>query len=98
MMKPAGIFTASMLLVASCTEMQTGSGASGYMKVVPEGVLEIAAPNQDLTAVKIDPIDGCYVYRHIGPVETTLLPLRAKNGRPICTRPRDPEPTAEAEG
>jgi len=46
----------------------------------------VAAQNQDLTAVKIDPTNGCYVYRYRGPVETTFLPLRAENGRPICTR------------
>jgi hypothetical protein len=30
--------------------------------------------------------DGCYWYRHIGPVETTMLPLLTVEGRPICTQ------------
>jgi hypothetical protein len=32
------------------------------------------------------PEDGCYWYRYVGPVETTYLPLRTIEGRPICTR------------
>lgn len=73
-------------LLAACVETQNGDAPSPFIQEVPEGVLSIAAGGQDLTAMKIDPIDGCYTYRHIGPVETTFLPLRAKNGRPICTR------------
>ncbi len=77
------------LLVAACGDVQntSGSPADGFFKELPEGVRAIAATNQDLTAVRIDPTDGCYVYRYAGPVETTFLPLRAANGRPICSRP-----------
>ncbi len=49
--------------------------------------MALADPKQDLNAVKVDPVDGCLVYRHVGPVETTFLPLRSREGRPICTRP-----------
>lgn len=79
------------LFVTSCGAVQsTSSGpADGFFKELPEGVLAIAATNQDLTAVRIDPTDGCYVYRYVGPVETTFLPLRSTNGRPICSRPAD---------
>lgn len=83
------------MLLASCAGFE-GDGtdpSTGFIKELPEGVLAIAALNQDLTSVKIDPLDGCYVYRHVGPVETTFLPLRAVNGRPICSRP--PEPAAQ---
>ena len=75
-------------LLSACVETNgVGTGAAiPFIAEVPEGVLNIAAPGQDLTALRIDPIDGCYTYRHIGPVETTMLPLRANNGRPICTR------------
>lgn len=62
------------------------SSQGGFITKLPEGVLAIAAPLQDLAAVKIDPLDGCYVYRYAGPVETTFLPLRTVNGSPICTR------------
>ncbi len=83
------------LLVSACGDMQstTVSQSDGFLKELPEGVLAIAAKNQDLTTVRIDPADGCYVYRYVGPVETTFLPLRAGNGRPICSRPAKTEVT-----
>lgn len=46
----------------------------------------MAAPYQDLQSVRLRPEDGCYWYRHVGPVETTMLPLRTVDGRPICTQ------------
>ncbi|MGH1578473.1 hypothetical protein [Planktotalea sp.] len=74
--------------LAACQTVNSAAntGPSQFIAEVPEGVTSIAAAGQDLSALKIDPIDGCYTYRHIGPVETTMLPLRASNGRPICTR------------
>ncbi|PZX12476.1 hypothetical protein LX81_03580 [Palleronia aestuarii] len=55
-----------------------------------EDVLEqlsaVAAPYQDLNSARLRPEDGCYWYRHVGPVETTLLPLRTIEGRPICAQ------------
>lgn len=77
------------LLVSSCGDMESisHSPSEEFFRELPDGVLAIAAKNQDLTTVRIDPADGCYVYRYVGPVETTFLPLRADNGRPICSRP-----------
>ncbi len=79
--------TAALLLTA-CGEMPSSSSApdDGFINKLPEGVLAVAASGQNLNAVKIDPTDGCYVYRYAGPVETTFLPLRSVDGRPICTR------------
>jgi len=76
------------VLLSACASFPGASGnsADGFIKELPEGVLSIAAPYQDLDAVQIDQSNGCFVYRHIGPVETTFLPLRSVNGRPICTR------------
>ncbi len=75
-------------LLAACSDFQNGNDVpSGqFIDELPDGVLAIAAPYQNLNAVRIDPADGCYVYSHAGPVETTFLPLRAVNGQPICTR------------
>jgi hypothetical protein len=75
-------------LLAACTEYEAGTSdaSAGFIQSLPEGVVAIAAPYQDLNAVRIDPSDGCYVYRYIGPVETTYLPLRTSAGNPICTR------------
>jgi hypothetical protein len=72
----------SVLTLGGCTELgQPG----GVLLNVPESVVEIAAPNQDLSTVRLLE-DNCFWYQHQGPVETTLLPLRDVSGRPICTR------------
>lgn len=71
-------------LLSACVE--TTGTTTPFIAEVPEAVSSIAAGGQNLNALRIDPIDGCYTYQHVGPVETTFLPLRAKNGRPICTR------------
>ena len=72
------------LFLAACEPTQTG-GSSNYIQA-PQAVIDVAGPNQNLQAVRINPADGCYVYRYEGPVETTYLPLKTKNERPICTR------------
>ncbi len=76
------------ILLSACGGFQdvSRSPTDGFIQELPEGVLSIVAPNQNLNSVRIDPEDGCFVYRHIGPVETTFLPLRSVSGRPICTR------------
>ncbi|MDD9976393.1 MAG: hypothetical protein OXQ30_01475 [Boseongicola sp.] len=56
----------------------------GFLRELPEDVVALAAPNQNLQAVKLLEEDGCYWYEHDGPVETTLLPLLSKRGRHIC--------------
>ncbi len=53
---------------------------------VPEAVIALADPRQDLTTAFLNPDDGCYWYRYQGPVETTLLPLRTPEGNMICNR------------
>ncbi|MDA5095884.1 hypothetical protein O2N63_17475 [Aliiroseovarius sp. KMU-50] len=100
MYKSVGAIGGAVFLLASCTEYQEADlrGSGGFIKELPEAVLTIAAPYQDLTAVRIDPEDGCYVYRHAGPVETTFLPLRSVRGRPICTRPANVETESSQAG
>ncbi|MDO6520097.1 hypothetical protein Q4578_00800 [Shimia thalassica] len=85
MNKSFWLIGSAVLLLSACEEFE-GGASSPYLSEVPEGVREMAAPHQDLSAVKIDPADGCYLYRHVGPVETTFLPLRTSEGRPICSR------------
>lgn len=80
----------ALAALAACTEVGGGTGGSnGYIGTLPEAVVALAAPGQDLKSVRLDPEDGCYVYRYAGPVETTFLPLRSKDGRPICTQAPD---------
>lgn len=89
-----GFLLGPLVLAALSGCTPTVSATTGadpqFLAEVPEAVREIAAPFQDLNAVQLRPEDGCYWYRHVGPVETTLLPLRTVEGRPICTRPQTP--------
>ncbi len=73
---PFGVFVA----LAGCDENLVYLGTPS----VPEGVAEIAAPGQDLSRAFLKETDNCYWYLHAGPVETTELPLRTNEGRPIC--------------
>lgn len=87
-MKRTGvILVGAMVMLAACDEATQSGGVGGpFISPLPERVLTLADPKQDLKAVKVDPVDGCLVYRHVGPVETTFLPLRTREGRPICTQ------------
>ena len=78
-----------LLAAAGCTPTTTATGTQSLAEV-PEAVRAAAAPFQDLSDVQLRPEDGCYWYRHTGPVETTYLPLLTREGRPICTRPAEP--------
>lgn len=57
---------------------------TGFIAELPEQVIALADPDQNLQAVRIMN-DGCYWYQYVGPVETTMLPLRTPSGSPICT-------------
>lgn len=85
----------ALLLLWGCAPTNTAGGSGAQpAAAVPEAVLAAAAPFQDLTSVQLRD-DGCYWYRHSGPVETTFLPLLTREGRPICTRAPDaPAPGA----
>lgn len=78
------LFTIITVLTLAACETVPGPDGQRYLRNVPEGVLAIAAPFQDLERVVLLEEDNCYWYSHAGPVETTLLPLRTKEGRPIC--------------
>ncbi|WP_306115092.1 MULTISPECIES: hypothetical protein [unclassified Roseovarius] len=71
------------MLLGACTATTTPDGSANIGKV-PDAVVELAAPGQDLASARFRPEDGCYWYEHSGPVETTLLPLRTTGGNPIC--------------
>ena len=78
-----------ILTLAAC---ETGpTQRDGFLRELPPEVAAIAAPNQNLEAVKLLEEDNCFWYEHVGPVETTLLPLRSTRGRPICAaQPEEP--------
>ena len=80
----------SALTLGACTEVPNASDMPGDLPGVavklPESIVTMAGPEQDLATVRMMPEDGCLWYRHTGPVETTMLPLRTADGRPICTK------------
>lgn len=82
------ILLASLLALGACAVpvTETGDPDTGLSADVMTQLSAMAAPYQDLQSVRLRPEDGCYWYRHVGPVETTLLPLRTADGRPICTQ------------
>ena len=87
-MRPIFRLLPALALLGACTETYTGTptGEVAPITEVPDQVVQMAAPGQDLSALRVLPEDGCYWYRYVGPVETTYLPLRTIDGRPICTR------------
>lgn len=80
-MKPI-LCVPAVLALAGC--VSTGSGEEGALPPLPEQVVAVAAPWQNLATARLLPEDNCYWYEHDGQVERTLLPLRTPEGRPIC--------------
>ncbi|PID95831.1 MAG: hypothetical protein CSA85_00360 [Alphaproteobacteria bacterium] len=86
---------AAPVLLTACEG--TGANVGGHLAELPPRIQELAAPHQDLRAVKLDPATYCYVYLHRGPVEDTYLPLRTRRGRPICAeKPASTQPAAKS--
>ena len=77
---------AALLLASGCAAPMANSRAPvDAVGNLPEQIVNLAAPGQDLTTAQLRSEDGCYWYEHSGPVETTLVPLRSIGGNPICT-------------
>ena len=81
-----GNYLVAMLLLGACTATTTSDSAT-IVGNVPEAVMQLAGPNQDITTARLLREDNCYWYEHVGPVETTLLPLRTAGGNTICVTP-----------
>ncbi len=85
---PRCLLVVSLFAVSACAGPIAGTETEpGFFEELPEGLAATAAPGQNLNAVRIQPQDGCYWYQHVGPVETTLLPLLSNSGGLICSRP-----------
>lgn len=83
--------------LAACTEMpatETAPNGAPFIGELPESVRTIAAANQNLDRVVFLEEDNCYWYEHVGPVETTLLPLRTARGNAICAEAPAAQPEA----
>lgn len=79
----AAVFTL-MPLVSACAVSMTEPQDASPTPSIPEEVIAISGPNQDLMSAFLRPEDNCYWYMHNGPVERTPLPLRTADNRPIC--------------
>lgn len=74
---------AAALVLAGCATT-AAVDADGAFTELPEPLMALAAPYQNLNKVRLDPSDNCFWYLHNGPVEATWLPLRTPQGNPIC--------------
>jgi len=75
-------------VLGACTNLiETQDTESQPM--VPEEVIAIADPGQDVMSAFLRPEDNCYWYMHNGPVEITPLPLKTVNGQRICVEVSD---------
>lgn len=83
------VFGGIALLAGCATPGGRVNPDTGFIAELPEAVLKIADPSQNLAAVRLNPEDSCYWYRYDGPIETTMLPLRTREGRPICVQRKD---------
>ncbi|MEL6450824.1 MAG: hypothetical protein AAFQ19_06155 [Pseudomonadota bacterium] len=92
MRRTCASFAALTALIACDEPASTG----GFIAELPQAVVDLAGPNQNLAQVKVLPEDGCFWYLHNGPVESTLLPLRTASGSPICTQRQTEAETAPA--
>ena len=85
MQKRNAAVVGAILILAGCTTTTTDAAKTPTQAgSLPEAVVALAAPGQDLSTARLLPEDRCYWYQHRGPVETTLVPLRAVGGGPIC--------------
>ena len=86
MYKRSAILLTTVLALGACSEAFSNSQGASSRPPLPENIVELAAPNQDLATAYLRPEDNCYWYMHASPVETTRLPLRTIEGNPICVK------------
>lgn len=87
-MRKALVAATALLVLSACAApvRQPPEPEPYFLEELPPQVAAVAAPYQNLRAVRLRSEDGCYWYRHVGPVETTMLPLRTTAGNRICTQ------------
>lgn len=86
MFKNWAIVMMTLAGLAACTDGEDYASSNGSARQASPQLAELAAPGQDLSRVKLDPSNGCFLYRYRGPIETTYLPVRTRQGNPICAK------------
>lgn len=79
-----GLLCAGALMSASACATVPASTPQAPEVTIPQEVVAMADPRQNLFTARLRAEDNCYWYAHSNPLETTLLPLRTIDGRPIC--------------
>lgn len=74
----------AIVALAACAGGSVEDVSANPDLVIAPELVNLAAPNQDISTARIIPEDGCYWYEHRGRVETTLLPVMTRDGRRIC--------------
>ncbi|MEL6689680.1 MAG: hypothetical protein AAFP28_05110 [Pseudomonadota bacterium] len=85
--------TRSVILIAALAAVAACEPVPGQAPL-PEDVVAVADPRFVATARLRE--DGCYWYVHDNAVETTFLPLRTRDGRPICAQTQEERAAAAA--
>lgn len=80
--KTVATFVVSLALAGCATAPLLDE--DGAFIELPEAIVSLAAPYQNLNKVRLGPDDNCYWYLHNGPVEATWLPLRTEKGNRLC--------------
>jgi len=84
MRKSTTLAVVGVVMLAACAGAPVEDTGANSDEVIPPELVNLAAPNQDISTARILPEDGCYWYEHRGRVETTLLPVKTRDGRRIC--------------
>lgn len=82
MMLPAGL-----MLLGACVAQNVAPVTPALPSPEQQmlnSAIAMAGPNQNAQTTRLNANDNCYWYQHVGPVETTELPLLTATGRPIC--------------
>lgn len=85
MKKTVTLSIVATLTLSACASVPASNAVSESAAALPPPELvDLAAPNQDLSSARVLPEDGCFWYEHNGRVEVTLLPLLTRDGSQIC--------------
>ena len=84
MIKTLTLAIVGVVTLSACAGAPVEDTGANTDLVIPPELVNLAAPNQDISTARIIPEDGCYWYEHRGRVETTLLPVMTRDGRRIC--------------
>lgn len=82
----AATFVLSGCVTPTGTAVNTSDPNLQGRVTLPADVAATVAAGQDTKDIRVDARDGCLMYRHKGPVETTYIPLRNNKGRAICIK------------